>query len=136
MLNSIIGQVCSELRAFGAEPVYSSFDAVPVTKKESGIYTIVGIESFSTTASVYSQYIVYIPFSAGISIKVTAPPDCSLEKLYSYYSSKVAPAVSELTGLSCRLKNLSVKFDSNLCRLVLTVLLDAEGITRIERWTV
>lgn len=133
MLNSIIDQICTELRTYGTSPVYSSFDAVPVTRKPDGIYTIVGIESFESTAPVYSPYIVYIPFKSEVSIKVTAPPDCPLEKLYDYYSGKVAVAVGELSGLSCRLKKLTVKYDSNICRLVLTALLDAEGITRIER---
>ena len=133
MLNSIISQVITELKAFGAEPVYSAFDAVPVTRKTDGIYTIVGIESFERTAPVYSPFIVYIPFSSEISIKVTAPQDCPLEMLYSYYAEKVSPAVGELTGLSCRLKKLTAKYDSNLCRLVLTAVLDAQGITRVER---
>jgi len=133
MLNSIIEQVCTELRAFGASPVYSAFDAVPLTKKPDGIFTVVGIEAFESTAPVYSPYIVYIPFKAEISIKVTAPPDHSLEKLYGYYSDKIAVAAGELSGLVCRLKKLSVKYDSNICRLVLTAVLSAEGITRIER---
>jgi len=133
MLNTIIDRVISELRAFGSEPVYSSFDAIPIVKKNSGIYTIVGIESFESTAPVYSPYIVYIPFKADISVKVTAPPDYPLSRLYEYYSSRTAAAVGELSGLSCSLKKLSVKYDSNISRLVLTAVLSAGGITRIER---
>ena len=133
MLNSLIEQVCAELRSFGVTPVYSAFDAKPVTRKYGGICTFVGIESFGSTAPVYSPFIVYIPFSSEISIKVTAPPDCPLEKLYGYYTEKVAATVGEMSGLSCRLKKLTVRYDSNICRLVLTALLEAEGITRIER---
>jgi hypothetical protein len=133
MLRSITDQICTELRRFGTSPVYSSFDAVPVSKKDKGIYTVVGIESFSATAPVYSPYIVYIPFSTQISIKLTAPPDCPLDELYSYYSRTAGIAISEMSGLSCRLEKLSAKYDSNICRLVLTAIFSATGITRIER---
>ncbi len=133
MLNSIIERVARELRAFGAEPVYSAFDAVPADKKSKEIYTIVGVEAFESSAPVYSPYIVYIPFKADISIKVTAPRDCPMSRLYDYYSSTAAIAVGELSGLSCSLKSLNVKFDSNIGRLVLTAILSAGGITRIER---
>ena len=136
MLNAVIERVCRELKAFGAVPVYSAFDAVPVEKKTGGLYTVVGIELFERTAPIYSEYIVYVPFQADVSIKVTAPQDCSLEKLYDYYSSKVSPAIGELTGLRCRLKKLTVKYDSNLSRLVLTAIVGTEGITRIERSSV
>jgi len=135
MLNTIISRIARELRAFGSDPVYSAFDAVPAEKKSKGIYTIVGIESFESTAPVYSPYIVYLPFKADISIKVTAPPEVPLSALYDYYSSKTAVAIGELSGLSCTLKKLSVKYDSNISRLVLTAVLTAGGITRIERST-
>ena len=38
-----------------------------------------------------------------------------------------------MSGLTCRLTKMSVKFDSNIRRLVLTVKLAASGITKIER---
>ena len=133
MLNTIISRVARELRAFGSDPVYSAFDAIPAEKKPKGIYTVVGIESFESTAPVYSPYIVYIPFKADTSVKVTAPPEIPLSSLYDYYSSKTAVAIGELSGLSCSLKKLSVKYDSNTSRLVLTAVLSAGGITRIER---
>ena len=135
MLNTIIDRVIRELRSFGSDPVYSAFDAIPAEKKSNGIYTVVGIEAFESTAPVYSPYIVYLPFRADISVKVTAPPDVPLGTLYGYYSTKTAVAIGELSGLSCSLKKLTVKYDSNISRLVLTAVLSAGGITRIERST-
>ena len=135
MLNTIIGRVIRELRSFGSDSVYSAFDAIPAEKKSKGIYTVVGIEAFESTAPVYSPYIVYLPFRADISVKVTAPPDVPLGTLYGYYSTKTAVAIRELSGLSCSLKKLTVKYDSNISRLVLAAVLSAGGITRIERST-
>ncbi|MBR4626856.1 MAG: hypothetical protein IKO47_04025 [Ruminococcus sp.] len=135
MLNSIIERVVRELRTYGSDPVYSAFDAESVEKKGKGIYTIVGVEAFESTAPVYSPYVVYIPFRADISVKVTAPPEFPMSRLFDYYSTKTAVAVGELSGLDCSLKKLSVKYDSNINRLVLTALLSSGGITRIERST-
>lgn len=133
MLNSIIEAVSAALRNAGAQPVYSAFDAVPAERKDKGIYTVVGIDSFESTAPVYSQYVVYIPFKSELSIKVTAPPAYPASVLCDYYSMHVAPAVEAISGLECSLKKLSVKFDSNIQRLVLSAVLSAGGITRIER---
>jgi len=133
MLNTIIDTVVSALRSAGAKPVYSAFDAVSVERKTKDIYTIVGVDSFSSTAPVFSQYVVYVPFKAEISIKAAAPPDTPASALFAYYSRYIAPAVGELSGLECSLKNLTVKFDSNIQRLVLSAVLSAGGITRIER---
>lgn len=133
MLNTIIGNVSAALRDAGAQPVYSAFDAIPVERKTKDIYTIVGVESFASTAPVFSQYVVYVPFKAEISIKAAAPPDTPASALFAYYSRYIAPAVGELSGLECSLKDLTVKFDSNIQRLVLSAVLSAGGITRTER---
>jgi hypothetical protein len=58
-----------------------------------------------------------------------------MAKLYSYYDSKVAPAIDKLTDLNGRLTKLSIKQDSNIGRLVLTAEVTVSGIRRIERST-
>ena len=133
MLNDIIKTVADKLSDSGVSPVYSAFDGVPAEQKCRGIYTVVGVENFSSTAPVYSLSAVYLPFRTDISIRVTAPKDMSAEKLFGYYSSKIAPALDDLSGLSCSLSKLTLKYDSNISRLVLTAILSAGGVTRIER---
>jgi hypothetical protein len=74
-----------------------------------------------------------VPFKAEVEINVTAPENYSMVQLYSYYDENISKAVEDMSGLTCRLTKMSVKFDSNIRRLVLTVKLAASGITKIER---
>ena len=48
MLNTLIESMKTALLRAGASPVYSAFDAVRTDRKEKGIYTIVGIDSFES----------------------------------------------------------------------------------------
>ena len=133
MLNTLIETMKTALLRAGASPVYSAFDAVRTDRKEKGIYTIVGVDSFESFTPVYTPYVAYLPFRADVSVKITAPPDMPLETLYDYYSGKVADAFDEFMGLTSSLKKLTVKFDSNIGRLVLSAVLSTGGVTRIER---
>lgn len=92
-----------------------------------------GISAFESSAPIYSPYTVYVPFKAEVEINVTAPENYSMVQLYSYYDENISKAVEDMSGLTCRLTKMSVKFDSNIRRLVLTVKLAASGITKIER---
>lgn len=136
MLNSIVDEIKTALIRAGASPVYSAFDAVRIDTKGKGIYTIVGIDQFESYSPVYTQFVAYIPFRADISIKITAPPDVSLEKLYDYYSRYAAEALGDYTGLTSSLKKMSAKFDSNIGRLVLSSVLSTGGVIRVERGAV
>ncbi len=133
MLTEIIDSVVNALRGNGADEAYSAFDAKPVEKKNHGIFTTVGISAFESTTPIYAYNMIYLPFKAEIEINVTAPAQFSAEKLYSFYDSSIQPAVHELEGLSCSLKKLTLRFDSNVQRLVLCVKLSAGGVTKIER---
>lgn len=133
MLNGIISVVTEKLTEKGASPVYGAFDAVPADRKNSGIYTIVGVRSFESTTPIYSLTKIYLPFRAELDIKVTAPENYSAERLYEFFSDKIYPAAAELSGLESFLKGISLKFDSNISRLVLTAVISASGTTKIER---
>jgi len=133
MLTEIIAPIVAELRNNGVSPVYSVFDNVDIAAKSHGIFTVVGICSFETDSPIYSQYNIFFPFKSDIEIKLTAPPNYSLSQIYSYYDTKIDPVVSGMSGLTCRIKGISAKFDSNIQRLVLTVKLGASGISRLER---
>lgn len=133
MLNSIISEAAAKLRAHGAAPVYSAFDAVPVELKSGGIFTVIGVRSFESTVPIYSLSTIFLPFKAELEIKVTAPENYSAEQIYAYFSERIAPAAAELSGLGSFLKQITVKFDSNINRLVLTAVVSAVGTTKIER---
>lgn len=135
MLRDILDSVAEKLEEQGVEGVYTAFDAQPMDHKRSGIITIVGIGEFESSTPIYSQYTVYIPFTAELELRLAAPVDYPMEQLYGYYDRKIFPVVSELSGMTCRLVKMSIKTDSNIQRLVLSVKLKASGITRIERST-
>ncbi|WP_028520076.1 hypothetical protein [Ruminococcus flavefaciens] len=133
MLRDIIQDIISRLRAQDVTDVYSAFDAKAVERKGRSFFTVVGISAFESSAPIYSPYTVYVPFKAEVEINVTAPENYSMVQLYGYYDENISKAVEDMSGLTCRLTKMSVKFDSNIRRLVLTVKLAASGITKIER---
>lgn len=133
MLTDIIDSIVTTLRNNGVSPVYSAFDNVDIAAKSHGIFTVVGICSFESDSPIYSQYNIYFPFKSDIEIKLTAPEKYSLSQIYSYYDTKIDPVISDMSGLTCRIKGMSAKFDSNIQRLILTVKLGASGISRLER---
>lgn len=133
MLKNIIENVMTTLRLNGAYEVYSAFDAIPAERKSNGVFTTVGIGSFESSTPIYSLSATYVPFRAEIEINVTAPENFSSADLYEYFDLRIQPAIHSFENLSCCLKKLSLRYDTNIQRLVLCVKLSAGGITRIER---
>lgn len=133
MLREIIDDIIEKLAENQVSPVYSAFDARALDRKGSSFFTIVGINSFESSQPVYSQYKVYIPFKAEIDITVAAPESCSMTELYSYYDTGIEPVVFDMSGLTCTLTKMSVKFDNNIQRLVLSIRIAASGMTSAER---
>lgn len=133
MIREIINDIIAKFRACDIDAVYSSFDAVDISKKEKDIFTVVGIDGFESFSPIYSPYYIYIPFKADIGIRVTAPHGTSADDIYRFYDENIEPVISDMSGLTCSLSKMSIKFDSNIQRLVLTAVLSASGITKTER---
>lgn len=132
-MRELINDIIAKLRRQGVEDICSAFDAKAIDHKGSGFFTVVGFSAFEASSPIYSPYTVYMPFRAEADIKVTAPRSSSMTELYDYYDSRISNTVEEMSGLTCRLSGMSIKFDSNIQRLVLDVRLAVSGITRIER---
>lgn len=130
MLETIINAVKARLEENGAEHVYSAFDNVPMESRRRDIFTVVDISSFESSAPIYSLCTVYIPYRAETEIRVTAPEYCSMTDIYRYYDKFIGTAAGGFNG---SVKGLTVKFDSNIRRLVLTAKLSLSGIIRSER---
>ena len=133
MLRDIIDDIIERLAAHNVSPVYSAFDARAIDRKGRSFFTMVGISAFESSTPIYSQYIVYLPFKSEIELTVTAPDTSSAEQLYGYYDRNIAPVVFDMSGLTCSLGKMSLKFDSNIQRLVLSVKLRISGVTKFER---
>ncbi len=135
MLNELIENVIDKLTDYGAENVYSAFDAAPLADKGHDIFTVVSVAEFETSTPIYSLSYIYLPFRAEFEIKVTGSKDISMTDLYDYFDEYIQPALEDMTDLNCSLKKLSVRYDSNIQRLVLTVRAAANGLNKIERST-
>lgn len=133
MLEAIINAVKAKLEECGAHPVYSAFDNVPLERRDRGIFTVADIISFESSAPIYSLCTVYIPYKAEVEIRVTAPENSSMTDIYRYYDKFIGAAAAGLSGLNGSLKGMTVKFDSNIRRLVLTAKISLSGIIRSER---
>ena len=130
MLETIINSVKSELEKAGATSVYSAFDCVPLEKRAGNIFTVVDICAFESSAPIYSLNTVYVPYTAVAALRITAPENCSMTDIYSYYDRYIGASV---TGASGRISGMTVKFDSNIRRLVMTVKVSLSGIIKAER---
>lgn len=133
MLETIINAVKAKLEECGAVPVYSAFDNVPAERRGKEIFTVVEICSFESSAPIYSLYTVYIPYRAEAEIRVTAPESCSMTVLYRYCDKFIGAAAAGLSGINGSIKGMTVKYDSNISRLVLTAKLSLSGIIKTER---
>ncbi|MBR6385151.1 MAG: hypothetical protein IKS03_03395 [Ruminococcus sp.] len=133
MLTDVLNSIKNELTDAGVTNVYTIFDAVPIEKKGRNFFTTVGVSSFETSAPIYTEFTVFIPFKAEIEIKVTARESGELAALYSYYDSNIEPVLNQLSNLSSRICRMSLKHDTNINRLVLNVGFSINGIRKIER---
>ena len=133
MLTDVLNSIKNELTDVGVTNVYTIFDAVPIEKKGRNFFTTVGVSSFETSAPIYTEFTVFIPFKAEIEIKITARESGELAALYSYYDSNIEPVLNQLSNLSSRICRMSLKHDTNINRLVLNVGFSINGIRKIER---
>lgn len=133
MLKKILDQIAEELRSCGVKEVYTAFDNIPIEKKGAGIYTVAAIESFESSAPIYSDSIIYLPFKAEASISLIAPQSMTMAKLYDCFDADILPIIDKMGSLTCSLRNLTMKNDANIRKLVLKVRFSASGISRLER---
>ena len=133
MLRDIIDDIIEKLAENHVYPVYSAFDGRALDRKGREFFTVVGISAFESSTPIYSQYMVYLPFKSELELSVTAPDSSSMEELYEYYDNNIAPVIFDMAGLTCSLSKMSIKFDTNIQRLVLSVKLRVSGITKFER---
>ncbi|MBQ8296606.1 MAG: hypothetical protein IJX77_02345 [Ruminococcus sp.] len=133
MLRTVLDKIAEKLVENGIPKVYSAFDNIPVENKGREIFTVVGIESYESFSPIYSEYNVFLPFKAEASVQLIAPQSFTMTQLYDYFDSYVMPIAGNMGSLTCSLKKLSMKNDSNISRLVLKVQFSVTGISRLER---
>lgn len=132
MIKEILSNMVTRLTEAGVENICSAFDAYPIEKKGQ-VFTVIGIGAFETCAPIYSHFSVYLPFKTEIELNLTANKDLSMPMLYDYYCDNIEPVIMGMTDMNFSLKKMSIKFDSNIQRLVLNVRLSASGMNRMER---
>ncbi|MBE6855959.1 MAG: hypothetical protein IJO99_05490 [Ruminococcus sp.] len=132
MIKDILNQISSSLSSFGVNSVYTAFDNIPISKKESR-YIVVSVDSFETASPIFSDLSIFLPYKAVAELSVIAPCTSSLAELYDYFDSKLLPLMDKLGSLTSALRGVSMKYDSNINRLVMKIQLSVSGISRIER---
>ena len=75
----------------------------------------------------------YIPFRAEVDISITAPKSMTMDEIYDYYADNIESVLLQMTDMRYALKKMSLKFDSNIQRLVLNVKLETGGMAKLER---
>lgn len=133
MLKNILSQIVSVLEESGVNKVYTAFDNLPLESKGRDIITVVSVDSFESSAPLYSEYNIFLPFKAEIGISLVAPLSMSMAQLYDYFDSNILPLMDKLGSLTCNMRNLTMKNDANLHKLVLKLRFSATGISKLER---
>ena len=133
MLKDVIDKVINVLKKNGVNDVYSAFDNISTESKGKHIYSVVGVSEFESSTPVYSLSYIYLPFKTDVEIRIVGAKESSLYAVYSYFDEKIQPSVLEMTAMNCSMKKLSMKFDSNIQRIVMSVRFSASGVTKLER---
>lgn len=132
MIKEIISAVTENLKALGNIEVCSAFDNIPAECKK-GIYAVVSIKSFESTAPIFSEHFVYLPVKAKVEISLIAPPETTAAELYGVFDSNILPFADSMASMRSSLSSMAIKTDSNLNRLVLKSEFAMSGISRYER---
>lgn len=133
MLKTILSQITEELKNAGISEVYTAFDNIPMDKKGICIFTVAGIESFESSAPIYSEYSIFLPFKAEAGISLIAPLSMNMAQLYDVFDREVMPLIKNLGSLTCSLRNITIKNDANIKKLVLKARFSVSGISKLER---
>lgn len=133
MLETVLSQITKELKNAGLSRVYTVFDNIPADIKGGGVFAVVEIERFESTAPIYSEYSVFMPFRADAGISLIAPATMNMAQLYDVFDRFVLPLADSMGSLTCSLKSAAVKKDGNIGRLVLKAEFSVSGISKHER---
>lgn len=133
MLKYIIEQLSAELKDCGVKEVYTAFDNIPADSKGGEPYTVVSVEGFESTAPIYTDSYLYIPFKADACISLVAPRSVTMAQLYDRFDREILPVVEKIGSMKCTLKNLTMKYDTNMRKTVLKMRLCVSGLSRLER---
>ena len=133
MLKTIVEKIHTELVSNGVENVYTCFDNIPISSKGSGIFTVVGVEEIESSAPIFSQYTIFLPFKAVASISLIAPKNFTMAQIYQYWDDNIIPLIRNISSLTCGIKSISIKPDSNINKLTLKVKLSVSGNHQMTR---
>lgn len=136
MLKEILSYITDALKEAGARHVYTAFESVPYDRRPKEPYIVVSADTIETSRPVYTEYEIYLPFTAAAAVSVIAPEGMPLREIYDVFDTQVLPATERSGSISCRLKGVTLKYDSNIKRTVLKASISVTGICRLERKSV
>ncbi len=132
MLKGIMTAVRESLEASGIENVYTAFDNIPINRK-GGIFTAVSVDTLEAKNPVFTEHMVYTPYTAEVRLTVISSAGGTLSELYDYFERYILPAAGRLASYKSALKKLAMKYDSNMGRYTMACIFSAKGMLTMER---
>lgn len=129
-MQDLLTHVLSALRDSDLKEVYPSFDAVPVSRKSSALFTVITQESIQIEPCFpYGLTDIFrkaYPFSAVFKVSVLVPMSQPLETAEDYFYHDVAPVMETLGSTLCDV--LPPHVDAALGRIVMEARYRARGV--------
>lgn len=133
MLKKIVSEVIDCIKGGEVKDVFPAFDGTLLENKPKSVVTFIGVKNLTVDKPIFSYDNYFCPFEAEISVSVTAPQWCGAYTLYDFFSNVVIARLVDSAYIFGGIKNLSVKFDSTINRLVLSADIAVSGCETIER---
>ncbi len=124
-MNAVFDAVFQAVKGDDLKQVYPSFDAVPVVKKSSQLFTVVGFEQFQTEPIIPDGGNGVIPFTAVFRISVLGDFQSPLRKSEDFLFQVLLPRVSSIGGVVCEI--LPATTDMKLQKTVVSALVRVNG---------
>ena len=119
-MEDLLDHVLEVFRGEDLREVYPSFDAVPVTKKSSAMFTVIALESMQIEPKyphgLTGQYTGAYPFSAVFKVSVLIPMTEPLDTAEDFFYGTAVPRM-ELAG-NALCDALPARVDAALGRIV------------------
>jgi len=125
VVNTIHEIVLQAVRGDDLKEVYPSFDAVPVTKKSSRLFTVVGLEKIQTEPVIPDSQNGVVPFTAVFRVSVVTDFKSPLHLSEDFFFQTVFPRMAEIGAVLCEVRSASV--DTKLQKIIFVGLFSVKG---------
>ncbi len=94
-MQEILQRLLERLQSSGVGEVYASFDALPVEKKSSRIFTVLGLMQVKTGEGYPVERGVAYPFAAQLRVDLLTPMPENPQNSQRIFFEKIVPAMAQ-----------------------------------------